>query len=200
MPHASNPHERMRAAAARLVELSESQWHEFSSRFDVRAFARHATVLLPGSVDHQFFFIAEGLLRVYTLGDDGREASKGFIGANAFGGPLAAFMLGMPSLYGVEALEDTTILAARYGDLFALYDRHPVFDRFGRKCMEALVVHKELRERIALHETARERYAAFVKHFPDLADRVPGYHVASYLGMTPESLSRIRTALARRGA
>lgn len=195
MRETASCYQQMRAAVERWVEMPASQWNEFAALFRVETFGRQDPVLLPGSMDYTFFFVAEGLLRVYTVAGNSKECNKGFIADNIFAGPLAAFMLGLPSLYGIEALEPTTLLTARYSDLIALYDRHPVFDRFGRTFMEWMVIQKELRERITLHQTAKERYLAFMEQYPQFAQRVPQYHIASYLGITPESLSRLRRTL-----
>lgn len=195
MTEVSSLYQHMREAVTRWVEMPTPQWNAFASIFRVEAFGKQDQVLLPGSAEHEFFFVSEGLLRVYSITDDGKESNKGFIAEDVFAGPLAAFMLGLPSLNGVETLEPTTLLMARYSDLTALYERHPVFDRLGRKFMEWLVIQKELRERIALHQTAKERYLAFVQQYPHFAQRVPQYHIASYLGMTAESLSRLRREL-----
>ena len=109
-------------------------------------------------------------------------------------GPLGAARLGLPTTYGVQALEPTRYWAAPYPSLLALYQAQPVYERFGRELAERLLVHKERRARSLLQEDAATRYRQFVEGEPGLGQRVPLYHVASYLGITPESLSRIRRA------
>ena len=106
--------------------------------------------------------------------------------------------MGVPAPYSVQALEPTVALSAAWADLEALYDRHPALERLGRRIAERIAVKKELRERALLELTATERYQAFVRDEPALFARLPLYHVASYVGVTEVSLSRIRGRLARR--
>lgn len=192
-----SPYQQMRQVLNQWVDMPEARWNDIKAIFRVENYGKQDAVIFPGSRDHKLFFVCEGLLRVYTIADDGEEATKGFKTENIFAGPLAAFMLNLPSMYGVEALEKTTLLVARYKDMNDLYEQHPVFDRLGRRFMEEIVIQKELRERIALHQTAKERYQTFMRQFPELAQRVPLYHIASFLGITAESLSRVRNELAR---
>ncbi|WP_414588554.1 Crp/Fnr family transcriptional regulator [Scytonema sp. PCC 10023] len=124
--------------------------------------------------------------------DDGMESNKAFIAENTFAGSLAAYNLDLPIVYGVQALEPTMLLTASFSDFVALFDQHPIFDRLGRKLAEWLLIRKELRARSLLQQQATERYLDFVKQYPDLVKRVPQYHIASYLGITEVSLSRLK--------
>ena len=149
----------------------------------------------PGDSEHKLIFVSSGLLRFYYPSEDGKESNKAFLTEGAFGGALAAASLGLPLIYGVEALEETALLAADLSDLCALYDEHPVFDRFGRKLAERLLTRKELRMRALLQQSAKERYLELRQAQPDLVRRVPQYHLASYLGVTEASLSRLKRDL-----
>lgn len=192
-------YKQMKRALKEDVDLSDKQWKEFKSIFRIETFEKQAPIILPGYKKHELFFTCKGLLRVYTVAEDGKEATKGFKAENVFYGPLAAYRLSLPSMYGVEALEPSTLLMARFDDIYKLYEKQPVFDRLGRKLMEEIVIQKELRERIALHESAKDRYRTFQEKFPQFANRVPLYHIASFLGIAAESLSRIRGELANTG-
>lgn len=172
--------------------MPDPAWERFTSIFQPRSFDRSQHVLLPGSRQHRLFFVAEGLLRVYTVANSGRESNKGFMMEGVMAGPVAACMLDLPSLYGIETVEPSLLLLARYEDLFGLYEEDRLFDRLGRRYMEWLVVQKELRERISFHDTVRERYEAFLEYYPALARRLPQNQIASLLGTTPETLSRAR--------
>lgn len=77
-------------------------------------------------------------------------------------------------------------------DFVALFEQHPIFDRLGRKLAEWLLIRKELRARSLLQQQAKERYLDFEEQYPDLVKRVPQYHIASYLGITEVSLSRLK--------
>ncbi len=150
-------------------------------------------LFLPGDGDHDVLFVAAGLLRFYYPSADGeREANKAFLVAGQFGGALGAAQLGLPLLYGVEALEPSVVLRAAYSDFSDLMDDDPAFERLGRKLAEHLLARKERRARSMLLQNASERYRDFADAHTDLMQRVPLYHIASLLGITDVHLSRIR--------
>ncbi len=177
------------------MDLNETQQRLLASAFTTREVAEREHLVLPGSTAHEVFFVAHGLLRFYYPSDDGRESNKAFVAEGEFAGALAAANLGLPLLYGVEALEPTTVLTASYVDFVGLMDADPVFERFGRKLAELILTRKELRTRSFLLQDATARYLDFVSAHPDLVQRVPLYHIASLLGVTDVHLSRIRREL-----
>ena len=165
----STPHHQLRAALAEWVDLDDDEWNRLATLFQVRTVREHEHLLLPGDRVYELLFVCEGLLRFYYLADNGAESNKAFIGEDQFAGPLAASALDLPVLYGVQALEPTTLLAARYADFVTLFEEDPVFDRLGRKLAEWLLIRKEVRQRSLLQQNATERYLDFVAHHPRLA-------------------------------
>ncbi|MEL7362943.1 MAG: Crp/Fnr family transcriptional regulator [Bacteroidota bacterium] len=184
--------ERMRAALADWVALSEAQFATLASIFEERQAAKGDRLLQPGDRRHEILFVVDGLLRFYYGGEDGAESNKAFVAEDTFAGALASARLDLPVLYGIEALEPTTYLAADCAAFTALYEADPVFDRLGRCFAELLLVRKERRTRSFLQHDARARYDAFRAAHPDLLQRVPQYHIASYLGVSEVHLSRLR--------
>lgn len=183
-------------AARAWAPLTDTQADQLADAFALREVDARAPVALPGSDRHEILFVAEGLLRFYYPSDDGRQSNKAFVGEGEFAGALAAAGLGVPILYGIEALEPSRILASPIDRFRALYDQDPAFERLGRRLAEHILMRKERRARSLLLESAAERYLAFVDARPDLVQRVPLYHIASYLGVTDVHLSRIRRELA----
>jgi CRP-like cAMP-binding protein len=194
----STAYQQLREALAQLVELPDSHWDTLASLFYIKVLRNREHVFFPGATVHELVFVCEGLLRFYYTDADGTDANKAFIVGGEFACPMAAATLCLPVYYGVQALEPTTLLAARFTDFSRLYEQHPVFDRIGRKLAEQLLVHKELRARSLLQMNATERYLDFVSRYPYLVERVPQYHIASYLGITEVSLSRLRRTLAQK--
>ncbi len=188
--------DHMKFAAQEWVTLTELQWRTFATIFEVRTLGADEHLHYPGDSEHKLIFVGEGLLRFYYPAEDGKESNKAFLTEGAFGGALAAAGMGLPLIYGVEALEETSLLAADLADLSALYDEHPIFDRFGRKLAEHILVRKEVRMRRMLQQSAKERYLALRQTESELVRRVPQYHLASYLGVTEASLSRLKRDLA----
>ena len=184
------------AAAQQWVTLDAAQEEALAALFTLREAKARTPFEPPGSSRHDVLFVVSGLLRFYYPGPDGQERNKAFVAEGAFAGALASAHLGVPLLYGIEALERSAVLAAPYADLAALMDRDPAFERLGRKLAEMLLVRKERRTRAMLLQSATERYLDFVEHYPGLVQRVPLYHIASLLGVTDVHLSRIRRELA----
>ena len=194
-----SPPDALLAAAARWVDLSPRQQAALAALFETRAVAARSPLALPGSTAHEILFVAGGLVRFYYPSDDGRESNKAFVSEGEFAGAIASAQLGAPLLYGIEALEESTVLAAPYGAFAALMDADSAFERLGRKLAELILARKERRMRAFLLQSATERYLDLERQRPDLLQRVPQYHLASYLGVTDVHLSRLRRELLNKG-
>lgn len=190
-----NRYQQMRAALALWIDLTDSQWHQLAAIFQLRAVQEREHITFPDTAVHELYFVCDGLLRFYYLSDEGTESNKAFVAENTFAGSLAAARLNLPVLYGIQALEPTIFLAVEFSDFVALYEQDAVFERLGRKFAEWLLIRKELRMRSLLQQKVTERYLNFVKDHPDLVERIPQYHIASYLGITEVSLSRLKRSL-----
>ena len=193
-PH---PHALLVDTASRIAEAPDAAWRDFRAAFEERRCEPGEHLVLAGDPLADVFFVARGLLRLYYTDRDGREWNKAFTAERGFAGSLAAGLLGVPAPYSIQALEPAVVLAAPWAALEALYDAHPPLERLGRRFAERIAVKKELRERAFLELTPTERYLAVVDDEAALAARLPLYHVASYIGVTEVSLSRIRGRLAR---
>ncbi|MEM0962218.1 MAG: Crp/Fnr family transcriptional regulator [Bacteroidota bacterium] len=177
-------------------DLSDDEARQLALTFHERTVTAGDPVALPDAEAHEILFVAEGLLRFYYPSDDGRQSNKAFVGEGEFAGALAASALGVPLAYGIEALEDTRLLACDVTAWTALVESAPAFERLGRKLAEYILVRKERTARSLRLQSATERYATLVEERPDLVQRVPLYHLASYLGMSDVHLSRVRRQLA----
>ncbi|MEM6645604.1 MAG: Crp/Fnr family transcriptional regulator [Bacteroidota bacterium] len=192
--------DQLHAAVRCWMTPTDAAQQAFGALFTAHEVAANALVSLPGTMQHELVFVCDGLLRFYYPAAEGKQANKAFITANTFAGAYAASALGTPVLYGVQALEPTRLLAADFAAVRALYDAHPSLDRFGRRLAEWMLMRKEARSRSLLQRNATERYRQFVADHPDLVQRVPQYHIASYLGITEVTLSRLRRAMATSAA
>lgn len=185
----------MERALAHWVSLNDRQWSQLAAIFQSRTVNARQNILLPQTSVHEIYFVCHGLLRFYYLSDEGIESNKAFVAENSFAGALAAMNLNLPVIYGIQALEPTTYLVAQLQDFIDLYEQDYVFERLGRKFAEWILIRKELRMRSLLQQQARQRYISFMQNYPELISRVPQYHIASYLGITEVSLSRIKREL-----
>ena len=152
--------------------------------------ARHL-LLQPGQIARRVYFIESGLVRGYTL-LHGREVSSWFMQANDFVISILSFFTQQPSTEYLELLEPTVVHSITHTELQQLYRAFPEFNYVGRLLIEKYYVMSELRAQHLRSRTAHERYQALLRDFPTIFQRVALQHIASHLGMAPETLSRLR--------
>ncbi|HCX20963.1 MAG: cyclic nucleotide-binding protein [Flammeovirgaceae bacterium] len=158
----------------------------------IRNVKKGGNFIEAGSVPRKIAFVGEGLFRYYYLGKDGQEFTKGIFSE---GGILASYsaMIGeTPSHFFIQALEPSTILEVNWGVWNELKAKNHFWDQFLFKMLEKGFITKERRERELLLLDAETRYRNFLDQYPGLEDRLTQKIIASYLGVKPESLSRIR--------
>ncbi len=137
------------------------------------------------------YFIKKGLARIYYL-HDGIDITENFFFENSIIARVESLLTGKPSRKAIQILEDAVIISINANALFELYDRFPEIERLFRKIFEAGYVDTVNRIEGMQFHTAEERYKALLHEVPDVLKRVPLKYVASYLGITQVSLSRIR--------
>ncbi len=187
-------HERLQA----LAPLSKATWRTLSARGRRVRLARGAYFSRPGEPATRFGVVLTGLLRHYYADARGRESVKAFRGALELTGPYAEILQRRRSRTFIEALAPTEVLAFEV-DAFEEAARDSLeLQRLARRIVEAHFVEKEQREYEFLQLTAEERYRQFCARLPALLQHIPQHQVASYVGVTPVALSRIRARLKRR--
>lgn len=144
-----------------------------------------------GQDKHEVAFIHEGILRYYLILPDGEDATKDFSFAGGFAVSYGSAVMSEPAAVGVAAVTACRLTVWPYSAFTALYSRHSEWERFGRRIAEMLYVRKERREISLLTESADERRLAMAGAFPQAAE-IPQHFLASYLGIRPQSLSRLK--------
>lgn len=137
------------------------------------------------------YFVRSGVLRYYYLAD-GVEHTGQFFSAGMAVADVAALTTGQPGLQNIDALTAATVISIPRNSLLAGYNADHALERFGRKLMELAMAGAQRRSAALLMVSPEQRYRQFIKSRPEVAAVVPQYVIASYLGITPESLSRIR--------
>jgi len=151
--------------------------------------------LRAGDVPQRIGFNVSGLMRLFYIDSNGTEFIKHFCMENTLAISFSAFLLREESKFYIQAIEDTKLLTINYETYHEILDSHVCWQIVSRKLAELLYIIKEKREYELLMNSAQERYLQFLDDYPNLEERLNNYHIASYLGITPESLSRIRTNL-----
>jgi CRP-like cAMP-binding protein len=152
---------------------------------------KNETLQPIGHTCKTIYFINKGLARIYYY-KDGIDITESFAFENSIIARVESLFTGQPSRKAIQVLEDTEVVAINAGPLFKLYDRFPEIERLFRKIFEAAYVETVNRIEGMQFHTAEERYRALLNEAPNILMRVPLKYVASYLGITQVSLSRIR--------
>ncbi|MBH5319629.1 Crp/Fnr family transcriptional regulator [Paenibacillus sp. GSMTC-2017] len=172
--------------------ISIDEWHTLGQLMTHKRVAKGDYWVRAGDEVDSIALCVNGLFRLFYTTPDGKEFNKSFCKRHDFIAPYSSILQRVPSYFSIQALVDSEILVMRYEDFISLYERNASWDRFGRIIAEQLFIKKETRERELLLLTAEERYFNFLEQYGQLAAEIPQYHIASYLGITPVALSRIR--------
>jgi len=179
------------------IDLTNDEANYFISLLEQKTIRKRQFLLHAGDIASHETFVVKGLLRAYTIDKSGHEHIAMFASEGWWISDLYSFLTQNPGNQNIDAIEDTDILQIGKQDLEKLYLKVPKFDRFFRILLQNAFVANQQRILASISQTAEEQYLAFIKRYPSLEQRVPQHQVASYLGITPETISRIRRTLAR---
>ena len=175
-----------------IVPFSNDELKDILPHFEKEYAQKNQVLIKEGQVCHKLYFVEQGMGRSYYLKEDGKEVTQWFFGAGNFMSSADSFFNQSPSFYYLEILEDSTLYSITYEKMDLLLAKYHNMEKFIRLLsieMFTKIVHKL---NAIQFQTARERYDYMISEFPDISHRVPLGHIASYLGMTQETLSRIR--------
>lgn len=176
---------------SRYVSFSAQEWEDIRSRWTIKAFRKKQILLAEGQVEQYFYFIIEGVHRLYYVDRKGEDQTLAFGYHRNFSGNLYSLITQTPSDYFLDALTDGEMLALPLQDLNALFDKYPVMDRWGRLFYQDILVGRGKREREMMTMTAEERFQRLLRESPHIFQLVPHKYLASYIGMRPETFSRM---------
>lgn len=177
---------------SKYVTLTNEEADVVQSLFTARKLRRRQYLLQEGDVARHETFILSGVTRTYEVDEKGQEHVVQFGLEDWWVGDLYSFLTNTPSHYSIDCLEDTEVLQITKQNLEALYERVPKMERHFRIIIQNAFIAATSRVASSLAKSATERYDEFVARYPQIEQRVPNHQIASYLGITPQSLSRIR--------
>lgn len=175
-----------------MLPLTEEEVELVSSKFQPRLYRKRQFILQEGDVCNVFNFVVSGCLRMYKIDESGSTHIIQFAIENWWISDMGSFYSMKPSEMCIEAVEDTTVLQIKHDDLLELYKKTTKLDRLFRILVEKSLIGMQQRLLQNLSSDARVRYETFLKQYSTLANRIPNTYIASYLGITPEFLSKIR--------
>jgi CRP-like cAMP-binding protein len=155
-------------------------------------------LIREGQTVNKTFFVIQGSLRSFCVDKEGKEHTLQFAIKDWWISDFMAIYNNEPASLTVECITDSTLIEFNAQKLNDIYIQFPEFESFQRKNLERHVVslHKRILNQLQL--TALERYSLFLEQYPNIEQHVPNYHIASYLGITQQSLSRVRAEIAKK--
>lgn len=182
------------------IDIDETLVNELIRHCTVKEAKKGNFLLQPGEICRHSFFVENGLLRMFGTDDKGKEHILQFAPENWFVTDRESVFYNKPSRFFIQALENSKTLLIDENFMLQLSRLNPAFIEFNNRLLHSHVRQQTQRIYQLLSANAEERYLEFIKVYPDILLRVPQTMVASYLGITPESLSRVRRELAHKNS
>ncbi|MBL8005727.1 MAG: Crp/Fnr family transcriptional regulator [Candidatus Kapabacteria bacterium] len=176
-----------------IVPISAFEKERIMKYSSLQFFPKKSLVQQQDSVVFHEYFLLKGCMRTYHTDQNGNEHNLFFATEHWWAGDLESFTRQTPSSFTVQALEDTTVIAISHSDIQILYNEIPQLERFFRILIQNAFVSLQRRIINNLSQTALERYKQFRTMYPNIEQRISQKHIASYLGITPEFLSLLRS-------
>jgi CRP-like cAMP-binding protein len=182
------------------IQLNERETNFFLSLLRPATLKKKDVFLKEGVVCKDSAFVIEGAMKSFTVDREGKEHILNFATPGWWISDLYSLISQKPGILNIEAIADSDVLILSGEDQQLLYTKVPKFERFFRILIENALVANQQRLIDNLSSTAEDRYLHFIKKYPTIPSCVPQHNIASYLGITPEFLSKIRARLAKKKA
>jgi len=182
---------KIEAFIRRIIQPNAEEWEAFTQIIKIKKLKKKDLLLEEGQVCNFIAFINSGILREYSFQND-KETTVDFVSENQFTSDYQSFIMEVPSMQYLEALTDVELLILKKNDINALYDQYKIWERFGRLIIENVFCSAEAKRKKIISTSHDEQYRNFAASYPQIVQQVPQYYIASYLGLTPEHLSRLR--------
>ncbi|MGO4293185.1 Crp/Fnr family transcriptional regulator [Chitinophaga sp. RAB17] len=175
-----------------VLPMAPVKVEQIAEKFNPMEIERNEYILKAGKVCNAYYFIEKGIMRSYTYNLEGDEATTAFYSENSFASDLLSFFNRTPSKEYIQTIVDCETWYITYDDMQEIFHALPEFREFGR--LKLVNSYSILKERMLsmLQETAEQRYIRLINSSPEIFQSVPLKYIASYLGITDTSLSRIR--------
>ncbi len=181
-----------------ISPISDEEWEVARKILRFKTVKANQTIYDHGQVFSNILYINAGLVRTFYISEEGNDITFQIYEKDIYAVDYSSFITRQPSKLACETLEDTELVCVPYEGMMQLYETFPSFNLFGRLIAEAAFVRAYSRAFSLLTESAKKRYDRLLIERPSLIQRVPQYLLASYLGITPQTLSRIKSFSTRK--
>lgn len=184
--------EQIRQAIQSMIKVSDQELDDFLSDCFIKEFARKDILSHPNNTPNEIFFINKGIVRVIVTDRQGTEHTIHFALENQFIADYSCFMQRIPSLYSLQAIEPLEVVVLPRPAIERGYRNMLEGEKLGRLIAEFYFIYQDNRIKNLYARTPKERYDTITEVFPNIHNRAPQHMIASYLGITPVHLSRLK--------
>lgn len=175
-----------------FIPTDDNLFETIISCFEFKKASRKELLLEAGKTANKIFFLSEGFVRFFHTKKDGTEVTSDFYFTPGFITSFTSLIEQKPSIVNIQVMVKMEVLFIKYKDLMALYDKEHKVERLGRLLAEQVFITSEKHLLSFLNDSPQDRYLWLMKEYPEYVKNIPLHYLASYLGITAESLSRIR--------
>jgi len=187
-----NTFKSFRAFVNKFIQTDDRLFDIIISNFEYKKVARKEILLEAGKTANKIFYLHQGFVRFFHTKKDGTEVTSDFYFAPGFITSFTSLIEQKPSNVNIQAIVKMDVLFIKYKDLMALYDKEHKIERLGRLLAEQVFITSEKHLLSFLNDSPQDRYLWLMKEYPEYVKNIPLHFLPSYLGITAESLSRIR--------
>lgn len=188
--------ESLKSSVYKLVQFKEEEWEDFSSYWRPLILAKGDNIIKGGQVEKYFYYVNKGVVRAFFVKDD-MEISVGFSYDGEFTGAYDSFLAQQPTDFYIEAICESSLLRISFNDLMSQFDKYKNVERWGRIFNANILIGMGRRQVEVRSFSAEEKFDRLMEQSPHIFQLVPQKYLASYLGMTPETFSRMRKKAAQ---
>jgi len=178
-----------------FIQLEEDEFHAIANILVKRKLAKKELFVRTNEICNKILFFKEGYFRFYHIDPGGNEITSDFYFAPGFITSYTSFITGNPSFVYVQAMDNMEVFEFGKSDIHKLYSQYACFERLGRIIAESIAISFEKHLFLLLNQTAETRYRNLLEKYPQFIQQIPLQYIASYLGITQETLSRVRKSL-----
>lgn len=183
----------IRTYLEKYYPIEDADWDYFVAKLKQQFFSKKTNLLDVGTIENHISFITKGVVRfLIPKEEEDKEITFGFCFENEFVSAYDSFLTRRPSTYKIETLTEVVMWSITYEDLQEVYKKTTIGNLLGRLSSEKLFLIKSKREQSLLSDSAEDRYLNLFKERPNIIKEIPLKYIASYIGVTPQALSRIR--------
>ena len=184
--------EQIKQIMKQMIDVSEEELNNFLNQASTKTFKRQEILSRPNNIPNEIYFINKGMIRVLITDNEGTEHTIHFALENQFIADYSNFIQQQPSIYSLQTLEETQVVVLPRSSIEWGYRNLKEGQKMGRLIAEYYFIYQDDRIKNLYVRTPKERYDSITEVFPNIHNRVPQHMIASYLGISPIHLSRLK--------